>query len=63
MSDEYYTPEEISKMFKVTPAAVYKWIAKGQLRAVRLGPRTMRIPKRALEDLIRPVEPNKGDEK
>lgn len=63
LSDEYYTPEEISKMFKITPATVYKWIAKGQLLVIPMGPHTMRVPKQALEDLIKPVEPNKREEK
>ncbi len=33
----YYTCEEISKMFRVTPRTVYNWIYSGRLPAIKIG--------------------------
>lgn len=40
----YYTPTEFGKIFKVDPSTVLNWIHQGALYAVRLGPKTYRIP-------------------
>lgn len=50
--EQVYTPKEIADRYKVTPAAVLKWIHEGRLRAVRLG-KVWRIPESALEDFIK----------
>lgn len=41
---DYVTADEIAGHFRVTKAAVYKWIKQGRIRAVRLGS-NVRIPK------------------
>lgn len=40
----FYSPTEFARMFGVDPSTVMDWIHKGTLYAVRLGPRTYRIP-------------------
>ncbi len=57
--EEYYTPEEVAEKLKVTRQAVYNWIARGKLRAVR-AERVVRIPRGALEEFLRPVDPEQG---
>lgn len=52
MSEEYYTPEEIAERFKITRNAVYNWVKRRKLRAIKIGGAT-RIPKEALENFIR----------
>ena len=55
MSEVFWTPEEIAARYKVTRQAVYKWIAEGKLRAVKLG-RATRVPAAALEEFIKPAD-------
>lgn len=50
--EEYYTPEEFSKIFKVKKRTVYFWVRTGKLKAVKLGS-LLRIPKSALDDFLR----------
>jgi excisionase family DNA binding protein len=54
MEEEYFTPQEIAKRFKVTVTAVYNWIDRGQLFAIKLG-ESVRVPKSALEAFIKPA--------
>lgn len=54
MIEEYFTPKEIADRFKVKVTAVYNWIDRGQLYAIKLG-ELARIPKSALEAFIRPA--------
>ncbi len=61
-TNEYFTPEEIAKMFKVKKNTVYIWIRKGKLRAVKLGS-LLRVPKSALEEFIEEPGKEKGEEK
>jgi len=49
--DEYLTPEEISKLLKVTRLTVYRWIKEGKLKAVKAG-RAVRIRREDLEKFL-----------
>ncbi len=51
MTDKFYTPDEIAQELKVTPQAVYNWITKGKLEAVKIG-RIVRVPGAAYERLL-----------
>ncbi len=46
-----YTINEVTDMLKVTRAAVYKWMAAGQLDYVTIGT-LRRVPKSALDAFI-----------
>ena len=48
---EYYTPEEIARKFKVKKSTVYFWVREGKLEAIRLGS-LIRIPEEALRKFI-----------
>jgi putative molybdopterin biosynthesis protein len=52
MADTFYTPEELASMLKVTRQAIYNWIQRGRIEAVRIG-RTVRIPGEEVERLLR----------
>lgn len=56
MDEKMYTVKEIADHFRVSRQAVYDWINRGDLRALRLGDR-IRIPQSALNAFIRQVEP------
>lgn len=43
MKATYATPTEAAAHFKVCRKTVYNWIAAGALKAVRIGPHTLRI--------------------
>lgn len=53
MDDEYYTVEEVAKRFKVTKAAVYKWMRAGDLPYVIIG-KDRRITGSALKAFVKP---------
>jgi excisionase family DNA binding protein len=49
-----FTVPEVAAELHVSPKTVYRWIALGQLTAVRVGPaRTIRIPRSAVDELVR----------
>ena len=56
MDEKQYTVKEIAEHFRVSRQAVYDWINRGALGALRLGDR-IRIPESALRAFIRSVEP------
>jgi excisionase family DNA binding protein len=62
MEPEYYTPAEVAKRFRVTRAAVYKWISEGKLKSTTLGPRAIRISRSALEEFIQRAERGKDSQ-
>jgi len=53
MDDEYYTVEEVAKRFKVTKAAVYKWMRSGELAYVIIG-KDRRVTGSALKAFVKP---------
>lgn len=56
----YYSPTEFAKIVSVDPSTVLDWIHRGTLYAVKLGPKTYRIPlavvmRRLSPDVARPA--------
>ncbi len=56
MEDEFYTPDEVAALLKVTRQAVYNWVARGRLKAVK-AERVTRIRRVDLETFLQPIEP------
>ena len=47
------TVHEAAERLRVSPRTVWAWISQGRLDAIKLGPRTTRIPERSLERFVR----------
>jgi excisionase family DNA binding protein len=56
MDEKLYTVAEVADRFRVSSQAVYDWINRGDLRAIRIGTR-IRIPESAMRELVRPIVP------
>lgn len=41
--ERMYTMEQAAELLQVSPETVRRWVARGQLRARRFGPRVIRI--------------------
>jgi len=54
---DYVTPTEAARLLAVSRSTVWRWIQSGRLAAQRLGPKTIRIKRRDLEVMARPVHP------
>lgn len=52
--DEFVTVGEVTRRLRVSKMTVYRQIHNKTLPAVRFG-RSFRIPRQALEELVRPV--------
>ena len=50
--DEFYTVDEVAKMFKVTRTTVYEWMRSGSLAYVQVGGRR-RITSSAIKAFIK----------
>jgi excisionase family DNA binding protein len=48
----FYRPDELAAMFEVSRDTVYRWIARGLIRSVRIGG-SMRIPADEMERVLR----------
>jgi excisionase family DNA binding protein len=48
---EYWSPEEVAEIFRVHVVTVRRWIAGGQLNAIRLPGGGYRIPQSELDRL------------
>lgn len=55
---KFYTPQEVSEMFKITDKTVRNWIRNGELDAIVVG-KTYRIPEESIKKLIQRSEVNK----
>jgi excisionase family DNA binding protein len=55
VEDRYYTPDEVAKRFRVSRRTVDRWIADGDLAAIKFAGRTgrIRIAESDLEAFIR----------
>jgi len=53
--EDYYTVSEAARILDVSPSTVWRWIKAEKLPAYRVGPRTIRIKKKDLDDIVRPV--------
>lgn len=57
---KFYTPQEVSEMFKITDKTVRNWIRNGELDAIIVG-KTYRIPEESIKTLIKRNEVNKNE--
>lgn len=57
---KFYTPQEVSEMFKITDKTVRNWIRNGELDAIVVG-KTYRIPEESIKKLIQRSEVNKNE--
>lgn len=51
LTDEMYTVAEVARYFKVTTAAVYKWMTQGKLAYINVG-KDRRVTRAAIEAFI-----------
>ncbi len=54
LTKSFYSPHEVAELARVHPSTILNYIASGCLYAVRLSPRTIRIPARAVIGLLEP---------
>lgn len=47
-----FTVHQVAQRFNVSSRTVWTWIAAGKLRALKLGPRTTRVPEDALAEFL-----------
>ena len=52
LTDEMYTVGEVARYFKVTTAAVYKWMTLGKLNYIKVG-NDRRVTRAAIEAFIK----------
>lgn len=60
--NQYYTVPEAARMLRVSTTTVWRWIQAGKLHAYRVGPKSIRIKKEDLEDVIAPAQPRLREE-
>jgi excisionase family DNA binding protein len=42
---DHMTVAEVSRVLRISPASTYRYISEGRLPAIRVGPRTLRVPR------------------
>jgi len=57
---DYYSPREVADLLGVSLRTVRSMIATGDLRAVRVGPKLVRVTASALDEAIRPYTAVRG---
>jgi len=57
MDESYLTVAEIAELVKVHPQTVRNLIDRGELRAVRIGPRRIRVAQTDLDEFLRAPSP------
>lgn len=50
---EMYRPDEVALLLRVTRQTVYNWIESGDLRAIKIGGRALRIGRDDVLEFIR----------
>lgn len=53
----YFKVPEVAAMVDVSSDTVYRWISEGRLKAVKFGPKTVRITAQAIEDMATAYHP------
>lgn len=48
----FLTVEEVAKRFRVSKMTVYRAVESGELRSIKVGKRTVRIPEDAVEEWV-----------
>jgi excisionase family DNA binding protein len=62
LTDEMYTVAEVARYFKVTTAAVYKWMTLGKLEYIKVG-NDRRVTRGAIDAFIKAsTESRPGDD-
>lgn len=51
---ERFRPDEAAKILEVSRKTIYDWISTGQMEAVRIGKKLLRIPR---EELVKKQQP------
>lgn len=57
---EVITAEEVGSMLRVTPVTVTKWARQGNLTAIRVGKRMLRIRKEDLREFLLTADEAEG---
>lgn len=52
---ELLRPDELAKIFNVSKQVIYLWIETGELEAVRIGKKALRVKKRDAMKMVRPA--------
>jgi len=52
MATKYLTPKEAAIELEVSPTSVVRWVRDGLIPAIRIGHRTIKIPRTAIEQLM-----------
>jgi excisionase family DNA binding protein len=52
MTTKYLTPKEAAAVLEVSPASVVRWVREGLIPAMRIGHRTIKIPRAAIEQIV-----------
>lgn len=53
MTEKYLTVHEVAATFGVTEATVRNWMKTGQLEAIKLNARVIRIPESAVQSMMK----------
>lgn len=61
LGDEMYTVGEVARLFKVTTAAVYKWMTLGKLPYIKVG-KDRRVTRVAIEAFIKASTESRPDD-
>jgi excisionase family DNA binding protein len=51
----YVSVAQAAEELDVSRSTIWRWIGEGRIRAYKVGPRTVRIPRDELDALIRPL--------
>ncbi|MCX5810163.1 MAG: helix-turn-helix domain-containing protein [Proteobacteria bacterium] len=52
----FFRPSDVAHMFDISVKTVYGWIETGKLRAIRITDRTLRIPRAAIEKILKETD-------
>jgi excisionase family DNA binding protein len=44
----FFRPDEAAEYYGVARATIYKWVFEGKIEAIKLGEKTIRIPREAI---------------
>ncbi len=54
-ADDFCSVAEAAALLKVSHSTIWRWIAAGKLSAYRIGPRSIRIKREALQAVVQPA--------
>jgi len=59
---EYWRVERVARYLDISKKRVYQLVQEGRLKAVRLGPRQMRVMRRSLDEYLRDLLADERDD-